>query len=157
MSNYHVFLPSSFGVDPFFGEENVLKRIFANPLPWKLLNAALPEQSTKSFLPSLDITSDEKAYTIHAEIPGMSKDDVKLEVHEHTLVLSGEKKEERKDGKTSHVIERRYGSFERTMTLPDDADIDHITASNKDGVLTITIPRTAHKENRKAITINADA
>ena len=149
-------LPRTY-TDPFFGNGGLVDQMFDASFPWKFLKSLRPEVESQSFVPSLDITSDEKAYTIHAEIPGLSKDDVKLEVHEHTLVLSGEKKEERKDGKTSHVIERRYGSFERTMTLPDDADIDHITASNKDGVLTVTIPRTTPKENRKAITITADA
>ena len=149
-------LPKTYS-DPFFGNGGLVDQMFDASFPWKFLKSLRHEVESQSFMPSLDITSDEKAYTIHAEIPGLSKDDVKLEVHEHTLVLSGEKKEERKDGKTSHVIERRYGSFERTMTLPDDADIDHITASNKDDVLTVTIPRTTPKENRKAITINADA
>ena len=74
------------------------------------------------------------------------------------LILSGEKKEEVSEGEgtTKHVVERRYGSFERSMTLPDDADIDNIRASHKNGVLTITIPRIQPKENKKAIDIQSE-
>jgi HSP20 family protein len=155
--SYHVFIPRPNNADSFFGEKNVLNQLFNSPLPWKLLNAIVPDQDTRTFTPRLDIKSDGKAYTVLAEIPGVSKDDVKLEVHDGKLVLSGEKKEEVKEGATSHVVERRFGSFERTMSLPDDADVEHITASHKDGILTVTIPRTTPKENRKSITINADA
>ncbi len=149
-----MYLPTTFS-DPFFGRDGLVDQMFSTSFPWKMLKSFAPEES-ETFLPSLDVRSDEKAYTVHAEIPGVSKDGVKLEVHDGRLVLSGEKKEEVADGETKHVIERRFGSFERTMTLPDDADVEHITANHKDGVLTVTIPRVTPKENRKSIAINAD-
>ncbi len=149
-------LPTPFS-DPFFGKGGLVDQMFDASYPWKMLKAFGRPEMGQSFLPSLDVKSDKNAYTIHAEIPGVSKDDVKLEVHDGRLVLSGEKKEEVKDGTTSHVVERRFGSFERSMTLPDDADVEHITANHKDGVLTVTIPRATPKENRKSIAINADA
>ncbi len=147
-------LPTPYAT-PLFGSNGLVDQMFTTSFPWKMLKSFVPEES-ETFLPSLDVRSDEKAYTVHAEIPGVSKDNVKLEVHDGRLVLSGEKKEEVTDGETKHVIERRFGSFERTMTLPDDADVEHISANHKDGVLTVTIPRATPKENRKSIAINAD-
>ncbi len=146
----------NYNTNSLFNEENLLKEILGNPLPWKLLKAVASGQETKGFTPLFDIRSDEKAYTVKAEIPGVSKDNVKLEVHDGKLVLSGEKKEQVSDGEIKHVTERRFGAFERTMTLPDDSDVEHITANHKDGVLIVTIPRATPKENRKSIAINAD-
>ena len=146
-------------LDPTF--DRVLDRMFDASFPYKLLKAFTPEQGQKStdFLPSIDVTSDAKAYTIHAEIPGVSKDNVKLEIHDGVLVLSGEKKDERTegDGKTAHVVERSFGSFERRMTLPEDADVEHITANHANGVLTVSIPRTTPKETKKSISITSEA
>lgn len=109
-------------------------------------------------LPRLDVSSDEKAYTVSAELPGVKPEDVKLEVRDNALVLHGEKKEEtREEKKNYYVSERSYGSFERVLTLPDDAVVDEIKASHKDGVLSITIPRREpEKPQSKTIEIAAE-
>ncbi|MBQ7457264.1 MAG: Hsp20/alpha crystallin family protein [Desulfovibrio sp.] len=148
---------SPFTNDNFFGQGGLIDRMFDTSLPWKILKTLSTTENQGqdiAFLPSLDVKSDEKEYTIHVEIPGVSKDDVKLEIHDGVLMLSGEKKEEVTD-KTNHVLERRFGSFERQLSVPDDADIEHITATHTNGVLTITIPRLAPKANAKAITITS--
>ena len=79
---------------------------------------------------------------------------VNIKLDDGVLTISGEKKEETTDDKTkSHVKERRFGSFMRSMTLPEDADAEHISASSKDGVLTISIPRKApEKPQARTIT-----
>lgn len=116
--------------------------------------------------PRVELTSDDKAYTLTVELPGVDPADVKLEVHDNTLFLRGEKKrenaaaptEDQKDGgeakdeRRIHVTERAYGSFERAMSLPDDANAEAISASHKDGVLTVVIPRKA-EESPKTRTI----
>lgn len=102
--------------------------------------------------PSIEMTSDEKAYEVKVEVAGVAPDDVKLSVHDGMLVVSGEKKEQKEDKKT-HVSEWRYGSFERAVNIPDDADADAISAKCKDGVLTVTMPRTKGKCAGKAIPI----
>ena len=161
MSNRY-FLPREFtGNDPIFSNGGLLDRMFDTSFPWKVLKAVndfAPSEQKSDFLPIIDVKSDAKAYSVQAEIPGVQKDEVKVEVHDGMLILSGEKKEEVSEGEgtTKHVVERRYGSFERSMTLPDDADIDNIQASHKNGVLTITIPRTQPKENKKAIDIKSE-
>lgn len=109
-------------------------------------------------MPRLDVSSDEKAYTIAAELPGVSPDDVKLEVRDNALILHGEKKDESKDEKKDYyVVERSYGSFERVLTLPDDAVVDEIKATHKDGVLSISIPRREpEKPQSKSIEISKE-
>ena len=100
------------------------------------------------FLPSLDVTSDDKAYAMKVELPGVAPEAVKLEVNDGVLTISGEKKEETKDEQTKEVRECSYGSFTRNMTLPEDADAEHITATSKNGILTVSIPRKAPDQSR---------
>ena len=108
------------------------------------------------FLPSLDVASDDKAYAMKVELPGVAPEAVKLEVNDGVLTISGEKKEETKDEQTKEVRECSYGSFTRSMTLPEDADAEHITATSKDGILTVSIPRKAPDQSRvKKITVQA--
>ncbi len=96
------------------------------------------------FLPGMDLTSTEKEYAMHVELPGVAPENVSVKVEEGILTVSGEKKEEKKsDDERKHVAERVYGSFMRKLSLPDDADADAIKASFKDGVLTVQIPRKA--------------
>ncbi|MFO7750374.1 MAG: Hsp20/alpha crystallin family protein [Desulfobacteraceae bacterium] len=92
--------------------------------------------------PTLDISASENDYTISVEVPGVDRNDVSLEVVNDTLTIRGEKKQEKenKDG-GYYTVERSYGSFQRVLNLPEDADQDTIEAGFKDGVLTITIPR----------------
>ena len=107
-----------------------------------------PFQMKSDFLPSLDVTSDDKAYAMKVELPGVAPEAVKLEVNDGVLTISGEKKEETKDEQTKEVRECSYGSFSRSMTLPEDADAEHITATSKNGILTVSIPRKAPDQSR---------
>lgn len=92
----------------------------------------------------------EKAYTISMELPGVAEDDVDLSVEDGTLIIRGEKKTEREQkGETWYFSERQYGAFSRTFRLPEDADGDKASATMKDGVLEVTIPRLARKEADK--------
>lgn len=111
------------------------------------------------FMPHMDLKSSETAYTMSVELPGVAPEDVKIEVRDNTLTISGEKKEETssKDEKgTTHVQERRYGSFMRSLQLPEDADADSIRAVASNGVLTLDIPRRAPKSTVKSIEIQKD-
>ena len=115
-----------------------------------------PFQMKSDFLPSLDVTSDDKAYAMKVELPGVAPEAVKLEVNDGVLTISGEKKEETKDEQTKEVRECSYGSFTRSMTLPEDADAEHITATSKNGILTVSIPRKAPDQSKvRKITVQA--
>ncbi|MBQ9454031.1 MAG: Hsp20/alpha crystallin family protein [Desulfovibrio sp.] len=107
-------------------------------------------QTEGYLMPRMDLTSDEKAYKIHIDVPGVDPDDVKLSIHDGALNISGEKKCESED-KHWHVTERSFGSFSRSITLPDDVDIEGIAASHKNGVLTVTIPRVVDAGNKEKI------
>jgi HSP20 family protein len=112
-----------------------------------------PELTSVDLTPSLDIKDTADNYLVSIEIPGVAKDDVDIRVAGNVLTICGEKKQEKKEEKESyHCIERRYGSFERILTLPKDANTDNIDAKFKDGVLTVAIKREAisvPKEARK--------
>ena len=111
----------------------------------------------KALMPQIDSKSDDKTYTMSVELPGVAPEDVKVEVNGNELTISGEKKEEvKEDGKT-HVQERRYGSFMRRVTLPEDADCDSIKAVSKNGVLTLEIARKAPEQGKvRSIEVQKD-
>ncbi len=120
-----------------------------------------PELASIALKPNLDIKENEDHYTISAELPGVAREDVNIEVSGNTLTVSGEKQQEKKEERENyHCIERSYGSFERVLTLPDDANPDSIDAKFKDGVLTINIKRQAvesTKEEGRKIEVKAAA
>ncbi len=100
--------------------------------------------SADGFLPRMDLSATEKAYAVTLEVPGVNEEDVKLEVRDDTLIISGEKKREtREEDAGFYRMERSYGSFQRSLALPEDAEISGITATRKDGVLSVNIPRKA--------------
>ncbi|MEC9082590.1 MAG: Hsp20/alpha crystallin family protein [Pseudomonadota bacterium] len=103
--------------------------------------------SRSDWAPAVDIKETPEAFMVEAELPGMTKDDVKVTVHEGVLTIQGERKseEETKDKKL-HRIERFYGSFMRRFTLPDNVDENSVTANFKDGLLTLTIQKAEPKE-----------
>jgi len=101
--------------------------------------------------PSLDVSEDDDQFTITVELAGASKDDVNIEVQDNVLTIRGEKRSEREEKKEQRrYVERSYGSFSRSFTLPANADGDRVEATFKDGVLTIEVPK---REDSKPRTI----
>ena len=96
----------------------------------------------RRFYPTVDIKENDTNYELAVELPGVPKNEVTVEVHDHTLTIHGEKKfkEESKEGNV-YRMESRYGSFSRSFTLPDDAQSEGIKAEFKDGILTLSIPK----------------
>ncbi|SDF62233.1 Hsp20/alpha crystallin family protein [Desulfovibrio legallii] len=116
--------------------------------PWDAMNDMLPfwrhQKAETALLPDMDLTSDDKAYTLRMELPGVEPENVTVEVRDNALVVSGEKKRDsEEEKKNQHVMERVYGSFQRVLALPDDADVAGIAATHKNGVLSVSIPRKA--------------
>jgi HSP20 family protein len=92
--------------------------------------------------PRVDVAGSEKEYVITAELPGMDQDDIQIELKGDSLILRGEKKQEQEsEEKGYYRMERRYGAFQRVLSLPDDADADQIKARYLNGVVRITLPR----------------
>ncbi|UCF07115.1 MAG: Hsp20/alpha crystallin family protein [bacterium] len=93
--------------------------------------------------PRVNVEETPDRYEVTAEIPGMEKDEIKIEVKDHEMTIRGEKKmEEEKKDKNFHLFERCYGQFARTFALPDNVDTNKITAEYKNGILMLGIPKT---------------
>lgn len=94
-------------------------------------------------VPAIDIKEDDKYLTVTAELPGVDKKDIQVEVRDNVLVIRGEKQSEKREDKDNwHSLERSYGSFSRRMLLPCDVDDGHADASMDKGVLTLKLPKT---------------
>ena len=100
-------------------------------------NITVPE-----WAPLVDIAEDDKEYLIKVELPEVQKDDVKVTVESGTLTISGERKAEKEQkGRKFHRVERYYGRFERSFSIPDDAEADDVKAEFKDGVLRVHLAK----------------
>jgi HSP20 family protein len=118
--------------------------------PWEPLRSIMGEffqdlprdwpQRTGLAVPSVDITETEDEYHVRAELPGVSKDDVTVELEQGVLSIRGEKKTRRDEkAERGRRLECSYGAFSRTISLPQDADADRISAEFRDGVLEVAI------------------
>lgn len=101
-------------------------------------------------MPSVDFSETENEYSIEADIPGFSSDDLDIELNGNLLTIRGKRKEEKEEkNKTYHLHERREAQFERSFTLPSSSELEKIDCNVKDGKLTITIPKSEHGKGRK--------
>ena len=117
---------------------------------------ALPSAPAGAWLPPLDILESKDAYLLHAELPGMKKEDFNLEVNDGTLTLSGERKPENlSNGVEYHRSERVHGKFSRSFYLPQTVKQDGIKATYRDGILEIHVPKVEEAKPRQiAIGVN---
>jgi HSP20 family protein len=100
-------------------------------------------ESLSAFNPKIDISETEAEIRIAAELPGLDENDIDVSLVDNVLTISGEKKvEEEDEGENYHRIERSYGSFKRSVALSNDIDTEQIDAVFKNGVLTVTLPKT---------------
>ena len=103
--------------------------------------------------PSVDVSETEGEYQIKAEIPDVKKEDVKVTLEDGVLTIQGQRKQEKEEtGKKYHRVERSYGSFVRSFTLPDLVDEEKVKAEFKDGVLNLQLPKS-EKAKPKAIEV----
>jgi HSP20 family protein len=130
--------------------ESRLARMFATREATE--NGGKEALTVAEWSPLVDIMEDEKEYLIQAELPDMKKEDVRLTVENDVLAISGERKSKEEKGRKYHRIERAYGSFVRSFSLPEDADGSKVTADFKDGMLQVHLPKSV-KAKPKAIEI----
>ena len=103
-----------------------------------------------AFMPRFDVKETKDNFLFKADMPGTKEEDVEISVTGNRLTITGKRDaEEQKEGENWYVVERKYGSFTRTFTLPDSADAEKIKANLKDGVLNITLPKRAESQPRK--------
>jgi HSP20 family protein len=108
-----------------------------------------------AWTPSIDLVREKDRYVLRADVPGIKPDEIKIEVEDGVLTISGEHTEETEEkAKDKDYVrrERRYGSFSRSMTLPKGVEPDDIEATSKDGVLEVVIP-APKQEQKRAVTI----
>lgn len=117
---------------------------FTRNFPGMPRRAALPRLPDFPLRPNVDISEGKKAYTICAELPGIDREDVSIDVDGNTLLIRAEKRRDREEEDEGyHCVERSYGAVQRVLSLPEDADVDAINAKFKNGVLKLRIPKQA--------------
>jgi len=116
----------------------------------KLFNLAPFEKLENSFVPKIDVKETQKDIQVSAELPGMDEKDIDVSLHEGTLIVKGEKKSETENEKDGyHRIERSYGSFYRSIDLPEGIEEDKIKANYKKGVLKVVLPKNAKAQKKQ--------
>ena len=109
------------------------------------------ESTEMGLNPKVDIVEDKKAYKLSAELPGLELDNINLDLSDGILTLSGEKKTEKEESKEGnyHMMERSYGYFKRSFSLPPSVEEDKIQADFKKGVLNVTMPKSAKAQQHQ--------
>jgi HSP20 family protein len=139
-SNLNDFVPTTFSnlIDRFFNE-----------------TASRSGGAAYSFVPRVDILENEKAYEIHVAVPGMKKEDFKLDLNDNYLTVSGERKfTKEQNDKNFHAVETQYGTFSRAFALPDHVNASQINAKYNDGILEIVVPKDEKKTLKTTIKVN---
>jgi HSP20 family protein len=122
-----------------FGIQREMNRMFDNAFRFDIRNE---DSAFNAWTPAVDIAEHEDQFVVKAELPGVNKDDVKVTIENNILTIHGEKKQEKETKKENyHRVERCYGSFERSFTLPTTVKSDRIDAVYKDGILQIALPK----------------
>ena len=139
--------------DPFRELEDMserLNRVFSRPT---LRTTGKENLTVADWMPTVDISETESEYLIKAELPEVRKEDVKVTVENGVLTLQGERRQEKEEkGRRFHRVERSYGSFVRSFTLPESVDEGGVKAEYKDGVLALHLPKS-EKVKPKAIDV----
>lgn len=112
------------------------------------------EENVSTFTPSVNTREGEFAYHVDVDLPGVKKEDIKVDLKENVITISGERRhKEEISEKDFYRVETRFGKFSRSFTLPDDADIENIDASSDNGVLEVVIPKLAKPKGVKTIEV----
>jgi HSP20 family protein len=139
-STLNDFVPTTFS--------NLIDRFF---------NESLSRQggSAYSFVPRVDIVENEKSFELHVAVPGMNKEEFKIDLNDNFLTVSGERKftKEKKEN-NFHSIETQYGSFSRSFALPENVDASKINAKYENGILEINVPKDEKKTLKTSIKVN---
>jgi HSP20 family protein len=140
--------------DPFRELEDMserLNRVFTRPA--SRTSGGKEQLTVADWIPTVDISETDGEYLIKAELPEVKKEDVKVTVEDGVLTLQGERRQEKEEkDKRYHRVERSYGSFVRSFTLPESVDESGVKAEYKDGVLNLHLPKS-EKVKPKAIEV----
>ena len=123
----------------------------------RLFNTAFDQPSAggnggnlRRWMPAMDLVETDDHFVLRADLPGMDEDDVKIELEDSTLTISGERKAEHEEKSEGYYrVERAFGTFARTLTLPQGVDADAVTANFERGVLEVRIPKPEERKPRR--------
>ncbi|MCB1334939.1 MAG: Hsp20/alpha crystallin family protein [Roseivivax sp.] len=114
------------------------------------MQALLPAGGDWAVRPATEFVECDGEYRITAELPGMSVEDIDIKLSDGTITIRGHKSEEKKEEKEDYLVsERRYGEFQRSLTLPSGVDADAVKADFSNGVLTVTLPKTREAKQKE--------
>ena len=155
------------GWQPFVSLRREIDRLFEDFLPSRPRTASQPtifdfdfgwpSRAAFQVAPAMDVVEKDTAFEITAELPGMDEKDIEISLSNGSIVIKGEKSEEKEEkDKEYYMSERRYGSFRRSFALPDTVDSDKIEAAFAKGVLTVRLPKSAEaRKSEKKIEVKA--
>jgi HSP20 family protein len=121
----------------------------------RFFNDSMVRNGGSVFSPKVDVIENENSFEVHLAVPGVSKDDFKIELNDNHLTISGERKftNEKKE-KNYHSVETQYGSFSRSFSLPENVDGTKINAKYNNGILELVIPKDEKKALKQTIKVN---
>ena len=121
----------------------------------KFFNDSIARAGGSAFVPKVDIIENTSSFEIQLAVPGLTREDFKIELNDNYLTIRGERKfvNEKKE-KTFHTIETQYGSFNRSFSLPENVDASRIQAAYNNGMLELTIPKDEKKALKQTIKVN---
>ena len=136
-------LPVNF-IDPFKELRELERRVFP------AVASFYKDEEMQGFRPSVNTREGEYAYHIEVDLPGVKKDDIKVDISGNTLTISGERKIKNEvNEKDYYKFESSFGKFQRSFSLPEDIDKENISAAMEDGVLEVTLPKLKKEESKK--------
>lgn len=138
--------------EPYIGPSALLSTFFDTP------TTAAANGALRRWMPAMDLIEAHEHYVLRADLPGMGEDDVRIELEGDRLTIAGERKAEHTERKDGYVrVERSFGTFQRTVALPEGVDADAITATFDRGVLEVRIPKPEQRRPRRvAIQVGGD-
>jgi HSP20 family protein len=129
--------------------QNRLHRFLLGGFPNRIGSGEIHSLAVADWSPEVDISEDDHGYQLKADLPEVKKDEVRVTVEDGILSVSGERKSQKEDQKKKfHRVERSYGTFRRSFTLPEDADSTKVTAEFRDGVLKVHLPTTTTPKSK---------
>jgi HSP20 family protein len=150
-------IPFGYGAsDPLFSLHREMNRLFDDVLRGGPPAAAGQGQAASIFNASMNVSETDRELRVTVELPGVTQQDIDISLNDDVLTVSGEKKSETERGgekEDFHFVERAYGRFQRSLRLPFSANPDEVRAGFENGVLTITVPKSAQIEKSRKIQI----
>lgn len=131
-------------LDRFWDLRRDFGRIFDEAFPF-----GGADTNEVSFSPEFSVDEADDALTLRAAVPGVEKDNLKLSVNGRVLTIEGKRESRRDENSNLHRCERTFGSFSRSLRLPEHYDLDAIQASHENGVLLVTVPKSAEAKPRR--------